>query len=165
VNGFPSTIALSPDGRYAAFLNDGFGTQENLAHQSIAILNLSANRITDFPEDRLPVASHQSYFLGLAFSTDGAQLYASIGSITDPTGEKPGDTGNGIAVYWFRQGKVVSERFIKIGPQKFPEGRKVASGVRTTAAGTAIPYPAGLAVISGQGPAKRRDKLLVANNR
>ena len=27
-NSFPATIALSPDGRYAAFLNQGYGTQE-----------------------------------------------------------------------------------------------------------------------------------------
>ncbi len=26
-NSFPATIAISPDGRYAALLNDGYGTQ------------------------------------------------------------------------------------------------------------------------------------------
>ena len=34
-NSFPATMVLSPDGRYAALLNDGYGTQETLAHQSI----------------------------------------------------------------------------------------------------------------------------------
>ena len=29
LNGFTPTIALSPDQRYAAFLNDGYGTQQN----------------------------------------------------------------------------------------------------------------------------------------
>ena len=103
-------MAVSPDGRYAAILNDGYGTQQNQAHQSIAILDLSTNQLTDFPEDRLPEEAHQSYFVGLAFSSDGNHLYASIGSITDPTGEKAGDTGNGIAVYSFhaRQGRVGS---------------------------------------------------------
>ena len=42
-NSFPATIVLSPDGRYAALLNDGYGTQETLAHQSIAVLDLKNN--------------------------------------------------------------------------------------------------------------------------
>ena len=101
LNGFAAAIAASPDHHYAAILNDGYGTQQNQAHQSIAILDLNTNQLTDFPEERLAVEAHQSYFLGLAFSSDGKHLYASIGSITDPTGEQPNDTGNGIAVYRF----------------------------------------------------------------
>lgn len=162
LNGFTPTIALSPDQRYAALLNDGYGTQANHAHQSIAILEMSTNHLIDFPEERLSEETHQSYFIGLAFSRDGNHLYASIGSITDATGEKPGDMGNGIAVYSFRQGKIAPERFIKIPPQRIAQGKKVAYGLRKTAAGTAIPYPAGLAVIAGQGGSG--DKLLVANN-
>lgn len=161
VNGFAAAMAVSPDGRYAAILNDGYGTQQNQAHQSIAILDLSTNQITDFPEDRLPEEAHQSYFLGLGFSSDGNHLYASVGSITDPSGEKQDDTGNGIAVYKFHEGKVHPERFIRISLQKIAPGRKVAQGLRKTAEGNAIPYPAGLAVISGQN---LPDKLLVANN-
>jgi hypothetical protein len=161
LNGFAAAMAVSPDGRYAAILNDGYGTQQNQAHQSIAILDLSTNQLTDFPEDRLPEEAHQSYFVGLAFGSDGNHLYASIGSITDPTGEKPGDTGNGIAAYGFHSGKLAWDRFIKIPPQKIAPGKKIAEGLRKSAEGTAIPYPAGLAVIAGQGSA---DKLLIANN-
>jgi DNA-binding beta-propeller fold protein YncE len=160
VNSFPATIALSPDGRYAALLNDGYGTQQTLARQSITILDLETNQLTDFPDDRLPEDARQSYFLGLTFSSDGNHLYASMASITDPIGEKPNDTGNGIAVYNFKPGKVTPERFIKIAPQKIAEGKKVAFGLRKTPAGTAIPYPAGLAVIAGEAG----DKLLIANN-
>jgi DNA-binding beta-propeller fold protein YncE len=161
LNGFAAAMAVSPDGRFAAVLNDGYGTQQNQARQSIAILDLSTNQLTDFPEDRLPEDAHQSYFLGLGFSSDGNYLYASVGSITDPTGEKPGDTGNGIAVYGFHEGRVAWDRFIKIGPQKIAPGKKVAQGVRKTTGGTAISYPAGFAVISGPSVP---DKLLVANN-
>ncbi len=161
LNGFAAALAVSHDGHYAAILNDGYGTQQNQAHQSIAILDLSTSQLTDFPEDRLPQEAHQSYFLGLGFSSDDDHLYASIGSITDPTGERPGDTGNGIAVYSFHKGKLEWDRFIKIAPQKIAPGKKIAKGVRKTAEGTAIPYPAGLAVISGPGIS---DKLLVANN-
>ena len=162
-NSFPATMVLSPDGRYATLLNDGYGTQETLAHQSIAVLDLKTNQIADFPDARLSDTAHESYFLGLAFSSDGKHLYASMGSITDPTGEKPGDTGNGIAVYSFKEGKVAPERFIAIAPQALAAGKKVASALQKTRAGTAIPYPAGLALISS-GEDKSRDKLLVAND-
>jgi hypothetical protein len=160
-NSFPATIALSPDGRYAALLNDGYGTQESLAHQSIAILDLTTNHLLDYPDARLSDESYQSYFLGLVFSSDGKHLYASVGSVTDPTGEKAGHTGNGIAAYTFSsQGKVAPERFIPIAPQTLAAGKKVAIGLQKTLAGTAIPYPAGLALVSAGG----HDKLLVANN-
>jgi DNA-binding beta-propeller fold protein YncE len=159
-NSFPATIAISPDGRYAALLNDGYGTQETLAMQSIAVLNLKTSLLSDYPDKRFGEEVHQSYFLGLVFGTDGKHLYASVGSITDPTGEKPGDTGNGIAVYSFADGKVTPERFIAIGPQSLSAGKRVGVDVQKTAPGTAIPYPAGLALVSsGSG-----DRLLVANN-
>ncbi|HEX9110400.1 MAG TPA: phosphoesterase, partial [Terriglobales bacterium] len=124
-NSFPATIALSPDGRYAALLNQGYGTQETGARQSIAILDLSNNQLHDFPDDRLSdeETTHQSYFIGLAFSSDGHHLYASMGSITDPTGQKPKSTGNGIAVYKFSAGQVTPERFIKIPPQRLAAGK------------------------------------------
>jgi hypothetical protein len=161
LNGFTPTIAVSPDKHYAALLHDGYGTQRAGAHQSISILDLTTNQLADFPEERLGEDAHQSYFIGLAFSSDGNHLYASMGSITDPTGEKPGDTGNGIAVYSFQGGRVAPERFIKISPQKIAQGKRIAYALRKTAAGTAIPYPAGLAVVAVRS---QPDKLLVADN-
>jgi DNA-binding beta-propeller fold protein YncE len=175
-NSFPATIALSPDNRYAALLNQGYGTQESGARQSIAILDFTNNQLHDFPDDRLSdeYSTHQSYFIGLAFSSDGNHLYASMGSITDPTGEKPTSTGNGIAMYKFAAGQVTPERFIKIPPQPLAAGKEVAYGVRKTPPGTALPYPAGLAVLPGAKPEMERrasspvtaagDRLLVANN-
>jgi DNA-binding beta-propeller fold protein YncE len=170
-NSFPATMVLSPDGRYAALLNDGYGTQETLAQQSIAVLDLKTNQITDYPDARFADNAHQSYFLGLAFSSDGKHLYASVGSLTDPTGAKTGDTGNGIAVYRFSEGKVAPERFIPVALQPLSTGKKIAVGLTAplntapdtapnTAPNSAIPYPAGLAVIADGG----RDKLLIANN-
>jgi DNA-binding beta-propeller fold protein YncE len=162
LNGFTPTIALSPDRRYAALLDDGYGSERNHGHQSIAILDLASNQLSDFPDARLGQDARQSYFLGLAFSSDGLHLYASLGSITDPTGAKAGDTGNGIAVYGVRDGKISPERLIPIPPQRIAAGKTVAFGLRKTAIGTAIPYPAGLAVIAGADGGT--DKLLVANN-
>jgi DNA-binding beta-propeller fold protein YncE len=159
-NSFPATIAMSPDGHYAAMLNDGYGTQETVATQSIAVLDLKTNKLSDYPDKRLGENVHQSYFLGLAFSSDGKRLYASVGSISDPTGQKPGDTGNGIAVYSFSESNVVPERFIAVDPQPLAAGKKGAVALQITPAGTAISYPAGLALVSVGG----RDQLLVANN-
>jgi DNA-binding beta-propeller fold protein YncE len=159
-NSFPATMILSPDDRYAALLNDGYGTQEMLAHQSIAILDLKTNQITDYPDARLSDTAHQSYFIGLAFSSDGKHLYASVGSITDPTGARQGNTGNGIAVYSFTDGKVAPERFIPIVPQPLAAGKTVSIGLRKTPPHTAVPYPAGMALVADGG----HDKLLIANN-
>jgi DNA-binding beta-propeller fold protein YncE len=161
-NSFPATIALSPDVRYAALLNEGYGTQETGARQSIAVLDLRTNELHDFPDNRLSddYTTRQSYFIGLAFSSDGKHLYASMGSVTDPTGLKPASTGNGIAVYRFADGTVTPERFIKIGPQPLAEGKEVAFGLRKMPTGSAIPYPAGFAVLSKDGS----DRLLIANN-
>ncbi len=158
-NSFPVTMVVSPDGRYAALLNDGYGTQETMAHQSISVLDLKTNQIVEYPDARLSDESHQSYFIGLAFSSDGKHLYASMGSLTDPTGAKAGNTGNGIAVYSFAAGKVAPERFIPIAPQPLSTGKKLAVGIKS-APHTAVPYPAGLALITDGG----KDKLLVANN-
>jgi DNA-binding beta-propeller fold protein YncE len=169
-NSFPATIALSPDGRYAALLNQGYGKQETGGRQSIAILDLRNNQLRDFPDDRLSTerSTHQSYFIGLAFSSDGKHLYASMGSITDPTGENPPNTGNGIAVYKFADGRVTPERFIKIAPQPVAEGKEVAFELRKTPAGTAIPYPAGFVVlpdvVPNVVPNAGGDRLLIAND-
>ena len=158
-NSFPATMVLSPDGRYAALLNDGYGTQETLAHQSISVLDLKSAQIVEYPDARLSDESHQSYFIGLAFSSDGKHLYASVGSLTDPTGAKPADTGNGIAVYSFAAGKVAPDRFIPIPLQPLLTGKKRAVGLKAPPH-MAISYPAGLALIVDGG----KDKLLAAND-
>jgi DNA-binding beta-propeller fold protein YncE len=162
-NSFPATMVVSPDGRYAALLNDGYGTHETLGRQSIAVLDLKTNKISDYPDARFGEDAHQSYFIGLVFSSDGKHLYASVGSLTDPTGTNPGDLGNGIAVYSFSGGKVAPERFIKIPLQPLYTGKKLAAGLKAPPH-MAIPYPAGFAVISDGGANKSSEKLLVANN-
>jgi DNA-binding beta-propeller fold protein YncE len=158
-NGFAGAMVVSPDGRYAAVLNDGYGSQESQMQQSIAVLDLRTNQIADFPDSRFGTEARQSYFVGLAFSNDGKHLYASVGSLSDPTGAKTGDLGNGIAVYSFRSGKVAPERFIRIALQPLTMGKRIPIGMKSPPH-TAISYPAGMAVIDDRG----HDKLLVANN-
>jgi len=152
-NSYPATIALSPDGRYAAFLNQGYGTEGSRVRQSIAVLDLSNNQVRDFPDDRLrgdEKTTRQSYFMGLGFSTDGKQLYASMGSAAQ----------NGIAVYKFSDGEVIPERFITIPAQHVSPGKTVILDSGNTPQGTAPAYPAGFVVVSS----KEGDRLLIADN-
>lgn len=160
IDGLPVTMALSPDGRYAALLHAGFGTQQTGGCQSITIYEFASAKLSDFPDDRLCEDARQSYFLGLAFSGDGSHLYASLGSITDPNGSKAGSTGNGIAVYSFQNGQVKPERVIKVPPQPVGVGKRVPKGLFKTPRGTALPYPAGMVLVSSEPS----DRLLVANN-
>jgi DNA-binding beta-propeller fold protein YncE len=159
-NGFPVTIALHPSGRYLALLNAGYGAAETGGRQSIAILDLETNSLTDFPDDRLGKTAHQSFFLGLAFSLDGSRLFATVGSITDPTGRRPENTGNGIAEYRFDQGRISSEHFLPVYLQSLAPGKRPTAELAMAENGKAIPYPAGLAVFSKKG----REQLLIANN-
>jgi DNA-binding beta-propeller fold protein YncE len=159
-NSFPTAAALSPDGRYLAILNNGYGTEQSDFQQSIAILDLSTHKVVDFPDVRLAQHARQTYYLGIGFSHDGSKLYASIGSLTDPTGKQPNDTGNGIAVYAFHQGTLTPERFIKIPLAPLARDKKWIAESNSLPKGTAVPYPAGLAVLPGTGG----EKLLIAEN-
>src|SRR5690348_15613621 len=147
-NSFPTAMALSPDGRYLALLNDGYGTFESGYKQSIAILNIATNKLTDFPDARLQRHAHQTYFYGLAFSPDGKKLYASMSSMTDPAGKEAGNTGSGIAVYNFVDGNVSPAGFIR-----FPASGRAASAKTapedpdeepSSGPGFTVPFPTGI---------------------
>ena len=159
-NSLPTAVALSPDGKYLAILNNGYGTAESKYQQSIALLNLVSNQLRDFPDQRLGPHAQQSYFLGLAWSSDGGKVYASMASLTDPEGKKPGDTGNGIAVYRFEDGTLRPDGFLKLPLVQLSKGQHFAYAAKFVPKGMAIPYPAGLAVVKGE----HGDALLVAEN-
>ena len=164
-NSLPVTMALSPDGKYLALLNNGFGVKESAGRQSISVIDLASGKLTDFPDPRLGPYAAQSYFLGLAWSSDSRHLYASFGSITDPEGTKPGNTGNGIAVYRYTDGELRSERFIKIPLQTLAAGKRSSKVWDKLPDGKAIPYPAGLAVAyDRRTPGAHQEKLVVADN-
>ena len=152
-NSYPATIAISSDEHHAALLNQGYGTEESGVRQSIAILNLSNNQLRDFPDDRLrgdEKSTLQTYFIGLAFSSDRKHLYASMGSAKV----------NGIAVYRFEDGSLTPERFIEIAAQPVARGKKVTLATSQVSPGTAPAYPAGFSVLGS----KYGDRLLIANN-
>ena len=152
-NSYPATIAVSPNGRYAALLNQGYGTEQNGLEQSISILDLSNNQMRDFPDEHLRAdekSTQQSYFIGLAFSSDGKRLYASLSSITESS----------IAVYNFTEGHVTPERIIRIPPQQLAPGKALTYELDQSHGGAAPAYPAGFSVLSSASG----DKLLLANN-
>ncbi len=159
-NSFPVSIALSNDGRYLAILNNGYGTLESGVRQSISVLDLNTNQLVDFPDPRLGKKARQTYFLGMAFSSDGRRIYASLGSLTDPSAELEGSTGNGIAVYRFEAGRIAPDRFIPIPLQQLAPGKRSGNLSINIPEDKAIPFPAGLAVIAKE----KSDVLLVAGN-
>src|SRR5262245_21954543 len=127
INNLATAAAVSPDGRFVVFLHSGYGAysaDSKHTYQSLSVLNVATDTLTDFPETRLDHGAHQTYFLGLAFSLDGKHLYASMASYTDPLGKKENDTGNGIAVCTFDEGKIAAERFLPLAPRtSLPRGK------------------------------------------
>jgi DNA-binding beta-propeller fold protein YncE len=166
INSLPMSIAVSPDGRYVVTVNAGYGTFESGYMQSRAVLDTTTNTLTDFPDDRTLVRSaKQTLYSGLAFSQDGKHLYASIASIADPTGTTAGDTGSGITVYAFTEGKLVRERTIKIPLQRLAPGHvtrlyKGPDGNLNADSDKGIPYPAAISVIGSASS----ERLLIADN-
>ena len=154
-NNLPTAAALSPDGRFAVLLHSGFGAYASGEKQSLSVLNLETDELTDFPDDRLGSKARQTYFLGLAFGLDGRHLFASMASLTDPLGKQKGSTGNGIAVYAFENGRVTPERFMPIPPRdKIPGGKIRRPEFQD------VTYPAGLSA----GMSGGEERLLVACN-
>ena len=164
LNSLPISIAISPNGRYVVTVNAGYGTYESGYMQSLAVLDTQTGKVADFPDDRtLAREAKQTLYSGLAFSKDGKHVYASMASTTDPLGEKDGDTGSGVAVYGFADGKIARERMIKIPLQQLAPGRrtKILGGKGKHGDGDkGVPFPAAIAVVGAAG----EEKLLVADN-
>lgn len=159
INSLPMSMAASPDGRYVATINAGYGTYESNYMQSLAVLDTQTERVADFPDARTLVRMKQTLYSGLAFSHDGAHIYASIGSLTDPEGKGEGDTGSGILVYGFAAGKVTPERLIKLPLEQLAPGH-LTKLIDDKEGDKGVPFPAAIAVVGAAGA----EKLLVAEN-
>ena len=158
VNSMPMTLAVSPDGRWLASLNAGYGTYESHYGESIAVLNMQTGDVHDFPDARVGERSAQSYFSGLAFSADGTKLYASLASTTSPEGNGAAKTGNGIVVYSFADGVITAQSFLKLPLVKLAAGRHTEESTEIPK-GMGISYPAAIVVVPGA-----KERLLVAEN-
>ncbi len=165
LNSLPMTAVWSPDRRYLALVNAGFGTVESNYEQSIAILDTGTGKLTDYPEPKTDVLSPQTYYSGIAFSADGSHLYVSIDSISAPEGGKPEQTGNAIGVYKFTPGgtsadSLTLERTIPVPLCELSADQSQHHGDMDLKEDKAIPAPAGIAVVKGAGGA---EKILVAD--
>ncbi|HEY0758271.1 MAG TPA: phosphoesterase [Acidisarcina sp.] len=173
LNSLPMTMAWSPDHRLLAIVNAGFGTAESSYHQSIAILDTATGRLTDSPDPRTGIPASQTLYSGLAFSSDGRHLYASIDSLSAPEAGSAEQTGNAIAVYTVSSAGLLPERLIPIPLQKLAAGRTQNQFVTPIGVGLAVPVPAGMCVLhgtanhapAGNGSPERgdSDQLLVAD--
>jgi hypothetical protein len=155
INNLPTAVSLSPDGRFAVLLHSGYGAYTSAEKQSLSVLNLETDELSDFPDDRLGSKARQTYFLGLAFGLDGKHLFASMASLTDPLGKQKDSTGNGIAVYAFENGHVTPQRFLPLPPRDKISSRNIRRPEFRD-----VTYPAGLAMAMSGG----QERLLVACN-
>ncbi len=162
LNSLPMAAAWSPDHRYLAIVNAGFGTLESGYAQSIAVMEADSGAVKDYPEARAELGAAQTLYSGIAFSSDGRWLYVSVDSLSAPLGGKPGQTGNGILVYRFTGGVPQFDHRIGIGLQPLPAEAHQNQFGAAIPAGRAIPAPAGLAVVAEHGD--EPETILVADN-
>jgi DNA-binding beta-propeller fold protein YncE len=183
LNSLPMTAAWSPDRRYLAVVNAGFGTVESNYEQSVAVLDTTSGHVADYPIPLTEVLAPQTLYSGIAFSADGRRLYLSFDSITrpeagqpqpagpatDPANRPAGDespaTGNAIAVFKFPfddQGGngIAPERMIPVPLRPLSAGQTQHHESLQLPENEAISAPAGLAVVQGSDGS---EKLLVAD--
>ena len=159
LNSLPISMTVSPDSRYVVTVNAGYGTRESNFEQSLSVLDTQTGAVADFPDSRTQVYAKQTLYSGLAFSRDGNHIYASIGSISDPLGKSEKDTGSGVLVYGFANGKISPERMIHLPLQPLAPGRKTKI-LGDVEGDKGVPFPAAITVIGSAGS----EKLLVADN-
>jgi DNA-binding beta-propeller fold protein YncE len=159
LNSLPMSMAVSPDARYVVTVNAGYGTFESNYMQSLAVLDTQTGTVADFPDADTGGRAKQTLYSGLVFSRDGRHLYASMGSEADPLGTASGDTGSGVVVYRFIEGKISRERMMKIPLQQLAAGRKTML-IGGKEGDKGVPFPAAIAVVGAAGA----EKLLVAGN-
>jgi DNA-binding beta-propeller fold protein YncE len=165
LNSLPMSMTVSADGRYVVTVNAGYGTYESQYEQSLSVLDTQTGAVADFPDARTPVRARQTLYSGLAFSLDGKHLYASLGSTTDPLGKearaKDGvdDTGSGVLVYRFADGKIEPERMIHLPLQQLAAGHKTRL-IGEMDGDMGVPFPAAIEVVGAAGG----ERLLVAGN-
>lgn len=145
LSSLPVSIAISPDARYVVTVNGGYGSFDSGYDQALAVLDTQTGKLVESPDPRTLVQSEQILFSGLAFSANGKTLYGSIDSSSDPEGRKKNDTGSGIQVYGFDQGKLTRERVLKIPLQQLAPG-KTTMLIGSKPGSLGVPYPAAIAV-------------------
>ncbi len=124
LNAFPINSTLSPDGRYLAFLNNGYGHAASGFRKSVAIYNLVTGQVADFTDPGTGLLFNgpvdiTTPFYGIAFSSTGQRLYVAIASTKE--NETLGNrTQNGIRIYKVRDRGLDLSGVIQITPLDVP---------------------------------------------
>ena len=147
LNAFPINSAISPDGRYVAFLNNGFGHSASGFRKSIAIYDRVTGQVSDTQEPGTGLyfdgpADISTTYYGIAFSTSGSRLYVSIASTKKD--RKLGDrTQNGIRIYRIGDRGLSPAGAIQILPTQihFPAGAKLNNPAPTPSGLSVAPDP------------------------
>jgi DNA-binding beta-propeller fold protein YncE len=147
LNAFPINSAVSPNGRYIAFLNNGYGHPSSGFRKSIAIYDRVNGQLSDTPEPGTGLnfdgpTDISTIYYGIAFSSSGSRLYVSIASTKkDP---KLGDrTQNGIRIYKVGDEGLAPDGVIQITPSliPFPKGIKLNNPAPTPSGISVMPDP------------------------
>jgi DNA-binding beta-propeller fold protein YncE len=147
LNAFPINSAISPDGRFVAFLNNGFGHSTSGFRKSIAIYDRVTGQLSDTQEPGTGLyfngpADISTIYYGIAFSGNGSRLYVSIASTKK--NRKLGDrTQNGIRIYRVGDRGLRPDGAIQILPSqiRFPEGVKLNNPAPTPSGLSVAPDP------------------------
>jgi DNA-binding beta-propeller fold protein YncE len=145
LNAFPINSTISPNGRYVAFLNNGFGHPSSGFRKSIAVYDRTNGQLSDTPEPGTGLAFNgptniSTTYYGIAFSSNGSRLYVSIASTKkDPSlGDR---TQNGIRIYRVTERGLAPDGAIQIAPSQIP----FPKGVRLN---NPAPTPSGISVMA-----------------
>ncbi|MCI0620766.1 MAG: beta-propeller fold lactonase family protein [Acidobacteria bacterium] len=143
LNAFPINSATSPNGRYVAFLNNGYGHSASGFRKSIAVYDRVTGLVSDFTEPGTGLNFDGpedicTPFYGLAFSSNGKRLYLSLASTKKDA--KLGDrTQNGIRMFAVGERGLYPDGFIQIRPSDVP----LPEGIRQN---NPAPTPSGISV-------------------
>ena len=157
LNAFPINSAISPNGRYVAFLNNGYGHPSSGFRKSIALYDQVTGQLSDTSEPGTglnfdgPTDISTTYY-GIAFGSAGTRLYVSIASTKKHP--KLGDrTQNGIRIYRVTDEGLAPAGAIQIHPSqiRFPAGIKLNNP---------SPTPSGISVAAD--PRNPREDLIYA---
>ncbi len=143
LNAFPINSDTSPNGRYVAFLNNGYGHPSSGFRKSIAVYDRVTSQLSDTPEPGTGLnfdgpTNISTIYYGIAFSSTGSRVYVSIASTKRDS--KLGDrTQNGIRIYRLTERGLAPDGAIQIHPSQI----HVPDGIR---ANSPAPTPSGISV-------------------
>jgi len=130
INNLPTAVFHFTRRPFCRAAHSGFGSYTSGEKQSLSVLNLETDELTDWPDDRLGSKLVKRISWGWPSSLDGKTRFCFHGFAHRSTGpSRKIATGNGIAVYAFENGRITPERFMALAPRDKIPGEKSPSGI------------------------------------